>query len=68
MVFVLTVRLDEFRVEEFFQFGSLDQIWPMKKESIGWPPIRTLTTTEISKIAWISDELKAGPNIRYIGG
>ena len=66
MVFVLTVRLDDFRPEEFFRLGPLEQIWPMNKESIAWPPIRPLTTTEMRKVAWISDELMRGPNIRHI--
>ncbi len=67
MVFVLTVRLDDFRAEEFFRFGSLAQIWPRKNETIAWPPMRPLTRAEMSKVAWISDELKRGPNIRHIG-
>jgi hypothetical protein len=58
MVFVLTVRLDDFRVEEFFRFGPLTQIWPTKNEIITWPPERSLTKIEMSRIAWISDELK----------
>lgn len=68
MVFVLTVRLDDPRAEGIFRFGGpLAQIWPPKNEIIAWPPIRPLTRAEMSKVAWISDELKRGPNIRYIG-
>lgn len=66
MAFVLTVRLDEFDVNNFFQFGPLDQIWPITNENISWPPKRPLTRNEMRKIAWISDELKQGPNIRYV--
>lgn len=66
MVFVLTIRLDGFRAEEFFRFGPLAQIWPRKNETIAWPPERPLTNIEMSKIAWISDELKRGPNVSYI--
>lgn len=66
MAFVLTVRLDEFDVNNFFQFGPLDQIWPITNENISWPPKRPLTRNEMRKIAWISDELKQGPNIKYV--
>ena len=66
IVFVLTARLDGFRPEDFFRLGPLAQIWPMNNEIIAWPPIRPLTTTEMSKVAWISDGLTRRPNIRHI--